>query len=997
MKTSLILSCIVCLPVSVSLAHDRPNIVVVMVDDMGFSDVGPYGGEIPTPHLDALADGGVRFSQFYNTGRCCPTRASLLTGLYSHQTGIGWMTDDQGVAGYRGRLNDQCVTIAEVLGEAGYFTVMTGKWHVGFNHGVTPWGRGFHRSLNTPAGGLHFSNQTGFKGGTKLFLNGEQIARDDPMFDPPWYGSDLWTEQGIRFVDEALAEGKPFFWYLGHIAPHFPCMAPEETIAKYRGKFMAGWDALRERRYERQIASGLIDERWQIEPRPEQVPAWDTLSPDKRKRYDDMMAIYAAMIEGIDANVGKLVAALEERKQLDNTLILFLSDNGGNAEAGVPGKYEGDHPGDPHSNVYIGRCWAHLNNTPFRRYKHYNHEGGIATPLIAHWPAAVEPRPGTDGWIDTPTHVVDLMATCVDLAEAAYPRTFKGKAVTSMQGQSLKPLLTGEGDFPNRPLYWEHEGNAAVRVGDRKLVRQGARGKWELFDLKADRTEQHNLADERPEEVAALKKQWQAWARRSQVLPKPTKKNKKQAAKTPAEDVVPTTPVANESTAPNFVVILTDDQGWGTTSAMYDPQHPLSKSDFFQTPNLERLIAQGMRFTQAYSAHPNCSPSRAALLTGRSPAALHFTDICGRDAGPLYEGNRLIPPQHISDLPKNEKTIPELLKAANPDYVAAHFGKWHLRGGGPQQHGFDASDGATSNREGSTKGNLPEDPKRCFSITKRGVDWMRQQAAAGRPFYLQVSHYATHLGYQSRPATKERFESAAPGERHQNVPYAAMIADMDEAVGQLLDAINSAGVSENTYVVYTADNGTYPTDDAGNINGPLRGSKATIWEAGVRVPFVVAGPGIESGSLCRQPAIGYDVLPTVCELAGRAQWPKTVEGGSLVPALRQSGEIKRPRDYLVFHWPHYQHEKKSKPDSTLIAGNRKLHYWWEEDQVALFDLETDLAEQNDLAAATPQEARMLKRQLFQYLDEVNAQRPETNPEYDPRTDPALVRAGRRNE
>jgi len=520
------------------VAAQRPNIIVIMVDDMGFSDIGCYGSEIPTPHLDALAAGGVRFSQFYNTGRCCPTRASLLTGLYAHQAGVGWMTADQGLPGYRGQLNDRCVTIAEVLGQAGYFTAMTGKWHVGFEHGVTPWGRGFQRSLNMPAGGLHFSNQTGSKGGTQVFLNGQEIARDDPRLNPPWYGSDLWTEQGIRFLDEAIAAGKPFFWYLAHAAPHFPCMAPEETIAKYRGRYMEGWDKLREQRYARQIASGLIDANWELEPRPEEIPAWDSLSSEEQKRYDDMMAIYAAMIDEVDKNIGKLVEALRERGQLDNTLILFLSDNGGNAEAGVKGTYQGDQPGDPHSNVFIGRCWAHLNNTPFRKYKHYNHEGGIATPLIAHWPAAVKPRAGKSGWITTPTHLIDLMATCVDLGQATYPKHRNGVAVTPLQGRSLRPLLTGEGDFPARPLYWEHEGNAAIRVGDRKLVRQGTGGAWELFDLRADRTEQHNLATAHPDEADRLSAQWFAWAESANVLPKAQPKAKK-AAKKKAKAALP--------------------------------------------------------------------------------------------------------------------------------------------------------------------------------------------------------------------------------------------------------------------------------------------------------------------------------------------------------------------------------------------------------------------------------------------------------------------------
>lgn len=508
-------------------AAERPNIVVIMVDDMGFSDIGCYGSEIPTPNLDALAAGGVKFSQFYNTGRCCPTRASLLTGLYSHQAGVGWMTADQGLPGYRGQLNDQCVTIAEVLQAAGYFTAMTGKWHVGFEHGVTPWGRGFDRSLNLPAGGLHFSNQTGSKGNAKMFLNGTEVDRDDPQFDPPWYGSDLWTEQGIRFIDEALSESKPFFWYLAHTAPHFPCMAPEETIAKYRGRYLKGWDELRQQRYARQIELGLIDPQWQLEPRPEEIPAWETLSEEDRVRYDDMMAIYAAMIEEVDKNIGKLVAALEARKQLDNTLILFLSDNGGNAESGVKGKHLGDQPGDPHSEVFVGQCWAHLNNTPFRKYKHYNHEGGTATPLIAFWPKSIKPRAEGSGWITTPAHLIDIMATCVELGGATYPTEREGQQIVPMQGHSLVPLLTGQGELAERPLYWEHEGNAAVRVGDRKLVRQGARGKWELFDLRADRTEQHDLAADHPDEVSQLHDQWREWARAANVLPKPESDGKK--------------------------------------------------------------------------------------------------------------------------------------------------------------------------------------------------------------------------------------------------------------------------------------------------------------------------------------------------------------------------------------------------------------------------------------------------------------------------------------
>ncbi|MCB1227608.1 MAG: arylsulfatase [Verrucomicrobiales bacterium] len=521
-----ILAALLLLVACASAAPRQPNIIVILVDDMGFSDIGCYGGEIPTPHLDALARDGVAFTQFYNTGRCCPTRASLLTGLYSHQTGIGWMTADQGAPGYRGHLNDQCVTMAEVLGAAGYFTAMTGKWHVGFEHGVTPWNRGFQRSLNMPAGGLHFSDQGGAKAKAGVYLNGQEISKQDPRLQPPWYGCDLWTRQGVAFLDEARATGKPFFLYLAHAAPHFPCMAPEATIAKYRGKYLKGWDQLREERHQRQIALGLVDPEWPLTPRPSEIPAWDSLSADQQRRYDDMMAIYAAMIDEIDQSVGRLVAALKERKVLDDTLILFLSDNGGNAESGIAGKYEGTHPGGPDSNVFIGQCWAHLSNTPFRKYKHYNHEGGIATPLIAHWPARIANATPEIDWQRNPAHLIDLMPTVADAAQAEYPTKHAGKAILPMEGQSLLPLMTEKNIQPERTLYWEHEGNAAIRVGDWKLVRQGRTGAWELHNLQQDRTEQRDLAAQMPEKTAALSTQWKVWAQRVHALPYPESKKR---------------------------------------------------------------------------------------------------------------------------------------------------------------------------------------------------------------------------------------------------------------------------------------------------------------------------------------------------------------------------------------------------------------------------------------------------------------------------------------
>jgi arylsulfatase len=501
-------------------AADKPNIVVILADDMGFSDIGCYGGELATPNINRLAENGVRFTQFYNTGRCCPTRAALLTGLYSHQAGVGHMTDERKgkngelLAGYSGRLNDRCVTMAEALKPAGYFTAMVGKWHVGHNLGVTPTGRGFDRALHAAAGGFYFQNS---KGGP-LFLNGKSVGRTDDPLPKEWYTSDLWTEYGLKFIDEARAEKKPFFLYVGENAPHFPLQAPQEDIQRWRGKFKVGWDKLREARYRRQIEMGLIDKNWPLSPRLPEVPAWESLTAEQQDRYDLLMSIYAAVVERLDRAIGKLIDGLKERGELDNTLIFFMSDNGGNAESGINGKTGGAGvPGDAKSDVFIGQCWATLNNTPFVRYKHYTDEGGISSPLIVHWPKVI-PAARNGQFEKQPGHLVDIMATCLDVAGATYPKEFGGKPITPYQGVTLRPALLGEDVKRSKPIFWEHESNRAVREGQWKLV--ALEGKpWRLYDLTADRTEQHDLSTEQPERVKSLAAKWDDWAAQSNVLP----------------------------------------------------------------------------------------------------------------------------------------------------------------------------------------------------------------------------------------------------------------------------------------------------------------------------------------------------------------------------------------------------------------------------------------------------------------------------------------------
>jgi len=506
-------------------ANDRPNIVVILVDDMGFSDIGCYGSEIDTPNLDALAAGGLRFTQFYNTGRCCPTRASLLTGLYSHQAGVGHMNGDDGVPGFIGHLNDRCQTLGEVMHTAGYFTAASGKWHVGPKDGQLPCDRGFDRFFGSRAGGIYFDLDTGSK--RDLMLNHDVIASTNAELPEGFYSTHAFVDYGIRFIDEAIEQDKPFLLYLAYVAPHFPLQAPPATIDKYRGRYRAGWDALSKQRQEKQIALGLIDAAWTPAPRADEIAAWDALSDAEKDRFDQIMSVYAAAVDEMDQSTGRLIEALRERGELDNTIIFFMSDNGGNAESGPNGRLNlkdtTPYPGGPGSNIFCGQSWAGMQNTPFRFYKHYVHEGGIATPLIIHYPAGIDPKLN-GSWVTSPNHLIDIMATCVDLSGARYPEKVDGRDIHPLEGRSLAPAFAGAELPEDRPLFWEHEGNRAVRVGDWKLVARGINGKWELYNLADDRTELHDLATQQPDHVAELANLWEQWAHHASVFPLPRRK-----------------------------------------------------------------------------------------------------------------------------------------------------------------------------------------------------------------------------------------------------------------------------------------------------------------------------------------------------------------------------------------------------------------------------------------------------------------------------------------
>jgi arylsulfatase A-like enzyme len=500
--------------VAQAAAPTRPNVVVILVDDMGFSDLGCFGSEIPTPNIDRLAARGVRLTHFYNTARCSPSRAALMTGLYPHQAGMGHLdgTIREDDPGYQGKLADDSVTIAEALKPAGYFTIMTGKWHLGHQRGTPPSERGFDRSLNHAAGGVYYGNQAG-KSDVKLFLNGKGLPPQSKEFGENWYSTDLWTDFALRFIDEARADKKPFFLYQAHNAPHFPLMAAPEDIARFRGKYLAGWDALRQARHERQLQKGVVSATWKLSERPPDSPAWDTLSAEQKDRFDHLMAIYAATMFSMDRSVGALVSGLEKRGILDNTLILFMSDNGGNAESGPAGRMEGTSPGDAASTVFLGMNWATVANTPFRRYKHFTHEGGIATPLIAHWPAGIPA--GQRGKISAqPGHLIDIMPTVLAAAGAGYPASIRNKSAIPLEGTSLLPAFSGKSVGRKAPIFFMHEGNRAIREEKWKLVAKYL-GPWELYDMVADRTEQQDLSAKHPDVVKRLADAHDAWAART--------------------------------------------------------------------------------------------------------------------------------------------------------------------------------------------------------------------------------------------------------------------------------------------------------------------------------------------------------------------------------------------------------------------------------------------------------------------------------------------------
>lgn len=528
----------------------RPNIILIMADDLGYSDLGCYGGEINTPNLDKIAKQGLQFTQFYNISRCCPTRAALLTGMYNHAAGIGDMTTKKDDQAYKGHLGENTVTIAEVLKEAGYRTAMAGKWHVSntltqsdpkeqlrwLNHQAAyplfspleqyPTQRGFEKFYGTIWGVIDFFDPFSLVEGTK------------PVTSIPknYYHTDAINDKTAEYVREFSKSDQPFFLYVAHNAPHWPIQALPEDIAKYENTYKDGWETIRQRRYEKMAHLGLIDSTiTKLSPRHPEQMNW---ADNPHKEWDARaMAVHAAMIDRMDQGIGRILKTLEETGEMDNTIIVFLSDNGASAELSDqygPGfdrpsetrdgqqiSYATDKsvmPGAQTTFFSIGPNWANVANTPYRLWKSQSLEGGIHTPMLVSWPKGIVHKGDRSARV---SHVMDFMATFIEVAGATYPQEYAGKSILPLEGQSFVSVFNGENDKGHEILFNEHEGSKYVRQSNWKLVMTKEDEKWHLYNLTNDPTELNDLTIQHPDKVKSLTRMWGSWAKKHHVLPKP--------------------------------------------------------------------------------------------------------------------------------------------------------------------------------------------------------------------------------------------------------------------------------------------------------------------------------------------------------------------------------------------------------------------------------------------------------------------------------------------
>jgi arylsulfatase len=544
--------------ISQNAKSKKPNVIVILSDDMGYSDIGCFGSEISTPHLDRLAMNGLRYTQFYNTARCSPSRASLLTGLYPHQAGMGHLsTENFPEPGYTDDLSKQAVTMGEVFRLGGYATYMVGKWHIAKN--LTPQGdrsnwpmqRGFQRFFGTLNGSGSF-----YDPGTLMSGNSFIAPSSD------FYYTDAISDTAVKYIREHSSR-TPFFMYVAFTAAHWPIQAPESAINKNKGMYDKGWDKIRTLRFEKLKKLGILPGNTVLTERGVSIPAWE--NEPLQKWQSRRMEVYAAMVNIMDEGIGRIITALEQKNELDNTVVFYMQDNGGCAEplnsnqpevpptdVQLKGAYyapdsvfrgkqpvysrKGEFirsgkavmPGQENTWLTYGEEWANVSNTPFRLYKHWVHEGGIASPLIVHWPKGIKAKGGLR---KQPTHLIDIMATCIDIAQIPYPQTYGSNTIQPLEGKSLVPTFTNQ-SIQRDYIFWEHEGNRAIRVNNWKLVSRATTNKkflpederaWELYNLTTDPTETNNLILQFPEKGKELASLWQQAAIRTKALPWPWK------------------------------------------------------------------------------------------------------------------------------------------------------------------------------------------------------------------------------------------------------------------------------------------------------------------------------------------------------------------------------------------------------------------------------------------------------------------------------------------
>ncbi|MBO9639876.1 MAG: arylsulfatase [Siphonobacter aquaeclarae] len=492
---------------------ERPNIILVMVDDLGFSDFGAYGSEIRTPTIDRLAAEGLRLREFYNNSICAPTRASLITGQYPHKAGVGYFNVNLGLPAYQGWLNRESLTFGEVLKQAGYTTFLSGKWHVGNDSLYWPNQRGFDRFYGFIGGASNYYDIHPY---TEKVPPVELVENNRRLnLEPGKYLTDEITGNAISYIREA--KDKPFFLYLAYNAPHWPLQAPAEDIARYKGRYAIGWDSLRQERLARQIRLGIADPKQAVAARDPEVVEWQSLTYDEQQLWQRKMEVYAAMVDRVDQNLARLLGELQRLKKDKNTLIVLISDNGAQGGLNQTGRRRPRNSGPIGSSGsydYQEQNWAYVSNTPFRNYKATPYEGGISAPFIAWYPGKIKA-----GTIAKGTgHLIDLAPTFYDLAGAAYPTAFNGVKTHALPGKSLKNLLLDGAPLPGeRPLFWERAGNRAVRKGKWKVVSIFPQNRWQLFDIETDRGETTDVAAQHPDIVKDLDAEYERWAVQNDV------------------------------------------------------------------------------------------------------------------------------------------------------------------------------------------------------------------------------------------------------------------------------------------------------------------------------------------------------------------------------------------------------------------------------------------------------------------------------------------------